>query len=192
MVATAIYYSMKKKASREPRPRGSLEERFWRYVFKEPNSGCWLWTGVVRGSTVRMSYGQITIRRGVVHKAHRVSWELHIGPIPPRALVCHKCDTPSCVNPGHLFLGTPAENSQDMVRKGRSTKGRCAPLILRGEERGKSTKLTTRKVIAILSSRLGTCALARKYGVDPATISKIKHGKCWSHVPRPTKKECPP
>jgi len=82
----------------------------------EPNSGCWLWTGTVSGS----GYGELTIGRRRVG-AHRVAWVLSKNDmIPPDAYVCHRCDTPLCVNPDHLFLGTTTENQRDASRKGRS------------------------------------------------------------------------
>jgi hypothetical protein len=52
--------------------------------------------------------------------AHRISWEIHHGPIPPGMFVCHRCDNPGCVNPGHLFVGAPKANTQDMIKKGRA------------------------------------------------------------------------
>ena len=101
----------------------SLSESFPERYMTEPNSGCWLWTWSVDGK----GYGLIR-HKGTLLKAHRVSWKLHKGEVPKGAHVLHKCDTPCCVNPGHLFLGTNQDNVDDKVRKGRQAhknKTRC-------------------------------------------------------------------
>lgn len=95
-----------------------------RLYIPEPNSGCWLWIG-----------GQTTEGYGLLYKtnsttgerkhitAHRAMWEQTFGVIKESGLVvCHKCDFPPCVNPDHLFLGTPRDNALDMIAKGRQTK----------------------------------------------------------------------
>lgn len=109
-----------------------LVERFWRFVEKGPD--CWLWTGRRGGSA---NYG--SDRYGVLRElgrdprrefgAHRLSYEIHIGPIPTGLDVCHTCDRPPCVNPAHLFLGTRADNVRDMVAKGRGSYGPNRPSL---------------------------------------------------------------
>lgn len=79
--------------------------------------GCWIWTG----SKNTGGHGQFTVC-GKCITAHRVSYELYIGPIPEGMWVLHKCDNPPCQNPDHLFLGTRQDNVDDMVRKGRQSR----------------------------------------------------------------------
>ena len=93
---------------------------FWDHTIPEPNTGCLLWLG---HSYDR--YGNFKIKgKGV--RAHRYAYELTYGPIPTGLCVLHGCDTPLCVNPEHLFLGTQKENAMDREAKGR---GRIAPAI---------------------------------------------------------------
>jgi len=103
-----------------------LTNRFWDKVQISDRNSCWIWTG-----TTPAGYGQI---RGEPPKykklrAHRVSYELHFGPIPKNKLVCHTCDNPKCVNPDHLFLGTSLDNNRDMVKKGRANYVGCPPKL---------------------------------------------------------------
>lgn len=86
--------------------------RFWGRVLK--TESCWLWA-----ATPPTQYGSISLN-GKTYMAHRLSYILANGPIDDGRLVCHKCDIPGCVRPDHLFLGTHADNSLDMVAKGRS------------------------------------------------------------------------
>jgi hypothetical protein len=95
-----------------------LKERFLSHVSPEPMSGCWLW----EASTGPKGYGQFMVveeEGNRVYRAHRMAWLLFRGSIPGRLYVLHKCDTPPCVNPDHLFLGTQLVNLTDAKQKGR-------------------------------------------------------------------------
>jgi len=92
----------------------TFEERFWNNVDRREPDECWEW---MRKSFVK-GYGRIR-RNGRKEMVHRISWELHFGPIPEGMMVCHHCDNRKCCNPAHLFLGTGSDNMQDMIQKGR-------------------------------------------------------------------------
>lgn len=145
-----------------------VRERFDEKYFVEPNTGCWLWTATVSS----VGYASFYLN-GEPRGAHRVAWEWRHGTIPPGMWVLHSCDTRSCVNPDHLFLGTPQDNTQDMIRKGRDVRGEQHP----------TSKLTTSQVDAI-RQRLADGDLqsivATEFGVARTTVSAIAIGRSWN------------
>lgn len=138
----------------------------------EPFSGCWLWSyGTGTG------YGWFTYRNAS-SSAHRASWALYKGPIPDGAWVLHECDTPLCVNPNHLRLGSALDNSRDMIAKGRH---RSVPPRLCGVQAGMA-KLDDDSVKTIRASNRPLRELARYFKVDPKSIWNVKTLKTWRHV----------
>lgn len=120
-------------AAGDPRPawRGhALTDLIFSGCTPEPNSGCWLWLSSVDAG----GYGRLYATGRGQMLAHRASYESFVGPIPAGMCVCHKCDVRSCVNPDHLWLGTDADNTADMVRKGRQRRG-VGTHCLRGHEK---------------------------------------------------------
>ena len=132
----------------QPKP---LIERFWQYV--EKGAECWWWTGYKD----QKGYGVLLVDRHTI-KAHRIAYELLVGPIPDGKLICHHCDQPACVNPAHLFAGTNADNMRDMVMKDR-----------RGQ------KLTRAQVDAIRNDPRVYRIIASEYGISESYISQLKH-----------------
>lgn len=153
--------------------RRYIDER----VMIVPWSGCWLWElSLVDG------YGGAVVptrkAEGARHrKAHRLSYEAFVGPIPDGLLVCHKCDVRACCNPDHFFLGTKFDNASDMIAKGR--KAPC-----HGELNGyaKMDAAKVREVRERLRAGETQCAIADDMGFHQTTVSDIKRGRTWSHV----------
>jgi hypothetical protein len=171
--------------------RVPLEERFWKMVDIRGPDECWPWLGTRHKG--KFQYGTVHVRIGdktTMKPAHRVAYDLTYGPtrgpIPDDLLACHTCDNPPCCNPYHVFPGTDADNTADMLNKGRrpSQKGkRMRPdQINRGEKHGLA-RLTTEQVLEIRAATTTSGKeLARRYAVSEDTISKIRHRKVWKHV----------
>lgn len=152
------------------RSGGSLVDRFASFVGIAESVDCITWP---EGARNENNYGVLSYRQKVQY-AHRVSYEIHFGPIPGGLVVRHKCDNPPCVNPVHLELGTRADNNRDAIDRARNAFG----------ERCGSSKLTDSQVGEILESvgSVRQSDLARKYSVSPSTISEIVNRKRWRHL----------
>lgn len=143
-----------------------VADRFWAKVDRKTPEECWLWLG----SRTPKRYGTLSVA-GKMRSAHRVSWELHNGPVTEGLWVLHKCDTPSCVNPAHLYLGDHRTNMDDMARKGRQ-----------------GLKLTPDQVRTIYRRAWAggelQADIAKDFGVQEQTVSYIKIGRTWSALLR--------
>jgi len=146
-----------------------IDERLDKYSIPEPNSGCLLWFGPTTGS----GYGALGVN-GKTELAHRLNWQRHNGPIPAGMFLCHKCDTPQCIEPTHLFLGTQKDNLRDRNSKGRHIYGAMH----------KCSKLTETDVLGILASNETLAVLATRYGVSTHLVWRIRTGKNWPHLSR--------
>lgn len=135
---------------------------------------CWEWQGAV--DNINGGYGNIGFTidgKKKPRRAHRVSYECFIGPIPAGQLICHVCDNRRCCNPRHLFAGSSKDNTADAIRKDRLPRG----------ERQWIAKLTAQDVIAIRSEPTTKVAtLAKRFNVKPCTISQIRRGITWRHL----------
>lgn len=165
--------------------RLTLAERIAANSCPEPNTGCWLW----ERCTYTDGYPMMQVA-GHSRRATRVSFEVFVGPLDPALWVLHRCDTPLCVNPAHLFLGTVQDNNADRDAKGRTAKGdrhwsRTMPRLLARGERQHKAKLTA-AVIPLIREAYAEGAtqeeLGAEYGVSHSTIGGVLRRKTWRHV----------
>lgn len=141
--------------------------RFWSKV--DQTGECWLWTAAVD----RDGYGRLKVARRW-RSAHRLSVFIATGEEPPRNLhVCHRCDTPACVNPAHLFLGDHQMNMRDMVSKGRSTSGaQHAAAVLTAHD----VELIRRLSALEVKQRV----IAAAFGISTSNVAHIVTGRTWT------------
>ena len=147
--------------------RQAPEDRFWANVNKTDT--CWLWFGNKNSD----GYGRI----GIDYKrilAHRYSYEFHYGDIPEGLQVNHHCDTPACVNLGHLYVGTNQDNMDDYVNRGWSRKG----------EKHHNAKLTREDVLIIraLSGHETQKKVAGWFNIAQGHVNRIVNNKTWDHL----------
>ncbi len=187
-----------------------IADRFWKFVDKKSNDDCWNWTGGKMGN----GYGSLRVsnKQGSHVYAHRLSWELHNGPIPKGMQVLHHCDNPSCVNPNHLFIGTASDNMRDMDSKNRRGNRNYAcgdrnglrlhpEKCARGDRNGmrihpekrhhfcgekngmaKLTKLDIEKIKQMKSNGISQKEISINFRVSQANISLIVNNKRWQEV----------
>lgn len=156
-----------------------VTKRFSESFIPEPNSGCWLWTGW----TGRRGYGAFHLHGRGQMISSRAAWTILRGEIPDGLWVLHRCNTPACVNPDHLYLGDVRDNVRDMIAAGRQSR---KPTIF-GEAHYRA-KLSEQNVFEIRSLyRSGSATqreLAALFGISKTSVSGVINGRSWRHIPR--------
>jgi hypothetical protein len=152
---------------------GKLTHRLWRRGVRTA-SGCLDWPLTVNWA----GYGRTTVYvdgRGRSIAVHRAAWLVANGPVPAGMHICHRCDNRRCYEPKHLFLGTAADNTADMMAKGRHVRT--------------GMRLTDEQVTearARFAAGETQTALARAFGVGINTMHCAVRGKTWTHLPTPS------
>lgn len=156
-------------------PYTNERDRFMSKITKMLENGCWLWTASrnLKGYGTFKSYDQ-----GKVVKAHRHAYVLFIGPITNGLHVCHRCDNPSCVNPGHLFLGTNADNVADKISKNRQAK----PLLGSTHPASITNEVDVKAIRQAREQGVSRLALMEQYGLTLGCLKNILSRRTWKHV----------
>lgn len=193
-MACVIHLAMKSIPKQTDEQIDRLMSKTWR----NQSTGCVEWIGAINNR----GYGYVRRSNGITYLAHRIVWSHFRGPIDSGLFVCHRCDNPRCVNIDHLFLGTPKDNYDDMVSKGRGDgpafKGRSVASNVRHSEsmrlwhasnpmrwsgeRSPRSKLSADQVRLIRSSNLTLVDLARSLGVSKETVRCVRNGKSYKEV----------
>lgn len=142
------------------------------------DDGCWVCTSHVPNT---YGYPQCRMHYKFVMISH-IMYEKHIGTIPDGLFVLHHCDNPTCINPSHLFVGTCADNSRDMVMKNRQSHQGSPGL--KGMKHHKAKLNDTAVIDILINKTMNGCQMAKKYGVSQAVVSKIRCGDSWKHISR--------
>lgn len=156
-------------AANSDRPKLSdaeIAKRIDELISPEPNTGCWLWMGLVA------PYPRLSISRHRTIFVHRFMLGLKPG---DGRYACHRCDNPVCVNPDHLFAGSQRENMLDAARKQRMSHGETAP-------QSRLSEATAREAFAAVEAGDTICAVAKRFGVSPGTIRRLANGRGWKHL----------
>lgn len=145
-------------------------DAFWSRVDMTDQDGCWEW----QGARTDRGYGVYAPLPGVLLRTHRVAYALHNNGIDDELFVCHTCDNPSCCNPSHLFLGTPKDNNDDKMAKGRhkSASGESNP----------QSKLTAEKARLIYLDKRTNREIGQEFGVSSSLVSMIRKRTIWAEA----------
>lgn len=140
--------------------------RFWSKVDKRDHDECWPW----KAGVTEKGYGRYMKSQ----RAHRVAYEIAHGVNPGALFVLHSCDNPPCCNPRHLFLGTAAENTEDMLQKQRHAHGEVSY--------AKLSEADVRSIRRLRDKGWTHRGLAERFGVTHATIQNVIHRRRWKHI----------
>lgn len=156
--------------------------RFWAKVKIGAPNDCWEW----QASKNHGGYGHFLFN-GRSERAHRVCHIITKGSIPDGMFVCHHCDNPACVNPRHLYAGTPSDNVQDALKRGRhvSPPRNESSVNYRRGERSHLAKLQPDDIITIrkrFDKGEDSPTIAKDYGVHYSNIWLIGRRKIWRHI----------
>ena len=149
------------------KPDDSLDTRLRNIGWTVTENGCWEWNGALDNN----GYGQLAVNRGRPWKAYRIAYEAWVKVPADNVDICHRCDNPKCINPGHLFEGSRQVNVDDAVSKGRNVHGERCP-----------HKLTDLQVAAIreryAAGGISQRVLGKEFGVSQSQISNVV---LWKH-----------
>ena len=146
-----------------------MSDTFMSKVYADPNTGCWLWGG----SANKQGYGNFWMDKKC-QKAHRVAYQLFVGPLRDDLDVMHTCDFPPCVNPSHLKAGTTKDNMRDMWAKGRGN-----PPSGTRNRHAKLTEFGVRYIRDMLALGFTKTEVSKKFQLSVSTVARIGRGEIW-------------
>jgi hypothetical protein len=134
---------------------------------KITESGCIEWPNASCGEGYGHFFHNMEDGKPIYMYAHRYAYTREHGPIPDGMVVCHTCDNPSCVNVGHLFVGSQKTNVADSIRKGKRGSGKPV------------SKLTRETAMEIRASNIPSMELAKMYGISRTQVNNVKSYRQW-------------
>lgn len=143
-------------------------EIFWKQ-YKIDSNDCWIW----QRSKTKLGYGKCVFQhRKDFWGAHQLAWFLTYGKIPEGMHVCHSCDVPACINPKHLFLGTPFDNMQDAWKKGR----------FKNHAKAKLSAIQVREIRLQYKEGISISEICDRFSISDPQAYKIVHRQCWKQI----------
>jgi len=133
---------------------------------KDADTMCWIW----KGHKNKNGYGSIKAF-GKMVSVHRLSYELHKGPIKDGMEILHSCDVALCINPDHLRQGTHAENMTEAAKRNRMPSGEDHWMRVSGNPT-KGVKSKQSIQVMVLGQPYGSLKEAeRKLGLGGGTVA---------------------